>query len=60
MGFKRLSEANLLSEREKQNRDFMYSLISFLKPLVRKQEACFLSPLLLSDFMLRERGGFFP
>lgn len=57
---KRLSDQNLLSEREKQNRDFISSLISFLQPLVRKQEAYFgFLALFCCQTSVGERVGFF-
>lgn len=57
---KRLSDQNLLSEREKQNRDFISSLISFLQPLVRKQEAFlgFLALFCCQTSVGRESGFF--
>lgn len=59
MSSKRLSQTQTCWVRRRSKTGILFfSLISFLKPLVRKQEACFLSSLLLSDFSAGREGVF--
>lgn len=59
MSSKRLSQTQTCWVRGRSKTGILFfSLICFLKPLVRKQEACFLSSLLLSDFSAGREGVF--